>query len=113
MDPQGTPASPDPAIMGGNSGAPSSKSSAGGSGELAYLKKLAADLQAKIESLEHQGASKISHGVDAVKSTVGSAVDSVKEATASVTGGSGSPYLGVILMGPPGAGKLLAFRSHL
>lgn len=103
-----TPTAPDPAIL-----KPTNKSS-NDSGELAYLKKLAADLQRKIESLEQrgssklqeleqQGSTKLQQGVDAVKSTVGSAVDSIQGTLA----GAGKPkeHLGIILMGPPGAGK--------
>lgn len=91
-----TPASPDPAIMHPASGGPSNNSSNNDSSQLAYLKKLAADLQSKIHSLENTGLEKL----DAAKHKVESVVDSVT---------SGSPnsvqkHMGLLLMGPPGSG---------
>ena len=74
----------------------SSSSSSGGSRELAYLKKLAADLQAKIEQLESVGADKLQKGVDAVKHAVGA-----DEASPSPV----QKHLGILLMGPPGSGE--------
>lgn len=120
---QNTPASPDPSVLGGSSSSssssnpkPSSNNDSNGHGELAYLKKLAADLQKKIESLEAKGAEKLHSSVDAVKSSVGSAVDAVSTKVGSVTGAAasaatstGTPaglgHLGILLMGPPGSGK--------
>jgi len=100
-----TPASPDPSVVGG--GSKPSSSSSSNNGELAYLKKLAADLQKKIESLESKGADKLHAGVDAVKSSVGSAVDAVSSTVHGVTGAGGAApgHLGILLMGPPGSGK--------
>lgn len=84
---QGTPASPNPAIMHpGDSGKANNP-------ELAYLKKLAADLQAKIDQLETKGASALQ-----------TAKETVKDTLQSVTGGGSSGHLGVLLMGPPGSG---------
>jgi len=90
-----TPASPDAPILGGSS--PSSSSSGSENPQLAYLKKLAADLQAKIASLEKEGESKLQHGVQAVK-------EGVQSLTHSAVGGP-QGHLGILLMGPPGSGK--------
>ncbi|PWN26698.1 adenylate kinase 1 [Jaminaea rosea] len=74
----GTPAAPDPAIVGGSS------SNKDNNAELTYLKSLVSQLNAKITSIE--GAAK-----NAAASIVGS-------------GGSGDGVR-MILIGPPGAGK--------
>lgn len=79
-------------------GAPS-PSSGSNDGQLAYLKKLAADLQAKIHSLESAGLDTL----DAAKHKVESVVDSV---AATATGHSAvQKHMGLLLMGPPGSGK--------
>ncbi|CAD6566576.1 MAG: Adenylate kinase [Cyphobasidiales sp. Tagirdzhanova-0007] len=128
----GTPAAPDPSFLhgqdsdgrtkgssGSGSGASSAKaatsSSGAGNSELAYLKTLAADLQAKIESLESSGASKLgqgveklSHGVDAVKGAVGAAAGSV-----GLSGLGGQGHLGILLMGPPGSAICSFARSSV
>merc|ERR1711939_727174 len=98
-----TPASPDPSVVGG--GSKPSSSSSSNNGELAYLKKLAADLQKKIESLESKGADKLHAGVDAVKSSVGSAVDAVSSTVHGVTGAGGAApgHLGILGQGNSGA----------
>lgn len=95
-----TPAAPDPSIM--HQGSPSQNASSGNSNndnQLAYLKKLAADLQAKIHSLENAGLEKL----DAAKHKVESVVDSVAH---TATAGNGTQkHMGLLLMGPPGSGE--------
>lgn len=67
-------------------------------GELAYLKKLAADLQSKIHSLENAGLNKL----DQAKHKVEAVVDST---LGSVTGHNDlAKHMGLLLMGPPGSG---------
>lgn len=78
-------------------GAPSSNSSGSNNNELAYLKKLASDLQAKIHSLENAGLEKL----DAAKHKVESVIDGV---TSTATGGAQKDHMGLLLMGPPGSG---------
>lgn len=85
--------------MGAGSNGPSPSSSSGNdNSQLAYLKKLAADLQAKIASLEKEGEHKLQQGVSAVK-------EGVQSLTHSAHGGP-QGHLGILLMGPPGSGEL-------
>ena len=100
-----TPASPDPSIMHPASGGPSSNGN--DNSQLAYLKKLAADLQSKIHALENTGMEKL----DAAKHKVESVVDSVTSGSTN----SVQKHMGLLLMGPPGAGahSLLYRRLHL
>ncbi|UZJ56574.1 hypothetical protein CBS101457_005894 [Exobasidium rhododendri] len=78
----GTPAAPDPSVMGTKSGQNQGNSSF----ELSYLKDLVSQLQQKISSLE---------------GTASSAVSSI---TSAATGGD-QEGTRMILIGPPGAGK--------
>lgn len=99
-----TPASPDPAIMQQGSPSQTSGNSNNNDSQLAYLKKLAADLQAKIHSLENTGLEKL----DAAKHKVESVVDSVTHSATTATTGAHSAqnHMGLLLMGPPGSGEL-------
>lgn len=66
---------------------------------LAHLKSLVSQLQAKIERLEAQAAT----SATGVKDSVVNAAESVKDA---VLGGlTPAHHLRIVLMGPPGAGK--------
>lgn len=88
-------------MLGGPGPSPSSNND---NSQLAYLKKLASDLQAKIASLEKEGEGKLQHGVQAVK-------ESVQSLTHSAAGGP-QGHLGILLMGPPGSGEFDAHRER-
>ncbi|KAK9893426.1 adenylate kinase [Cystobasidium minutum MCA 4210] len=89
-----TPAAPDPSIV-----HPSQSGHGDNNEQLAYLKKLAADLQTKIHSLENAGLQKL----DQAKHKVEDVIDGVKASTAGT--GAIQKHMGLLLMGPPGSGK--------
>lgn len=69
------------------------------SDKIEQLKELVSQLQAKIEKLESQASSQVK--------------ETVQEAKAKVAGATGlgltpAQHLRVVLLGPPGSGKLLA-----
>jgi len=75
----------------------------GDNSNLAYLKSLVSQLQAKIEHLESQASVKTQQASNAIKDTVTSVKDSVVDAATSA--GNSEKQLRIVLMGPPGSGK--------
>lgn len=69
--------------------------------QLAHLKSLVSQLQAKIERLESQAGTAAHETTDKVKHAVGDAVGAVK----TELGLTPAQTLRIVLMGPPGAGE--------